>query len=77
MEKITSTTGQSGDLFGNRPFLRSDLVVRRKLPPELIAARRTMSPAPAKTGTSREKAHCASDLPESAVHAEARKVIFH
>lgn len=39
MEKIASTTGQSGDLFGKKPFLRSDPVVRHKLPPELIAAR--------------------------------------
>lgn len=39
MEKIASTTGQSGDLFGKKPFTRSAPEVRRKLPPELIAAR--------------------------------------
>lgn len=39
MENFISTTGQSGDLFGKRPLTRSTPLVKRRLPPELTAAR--------------------------------------
>ncbi len=39
MATVTSTTGQSGDLFGKKPLTRSAPLVKRRLPPELTAAR--------------------------------------
>ena len=39
MENVTSTTGQSGDLFGKMPFTRNAPLAKRRLPPELTAAR--------------------------------------
>lgn len=39
MATVASTTGQSGDLFGKKPFTRSAPLVKRRLPPELTAAR--------------------------------------
>lgn len=39
MENVIATTGESGDLFGTMPFHRGGPTFRRKLPPELTAAR--------------------------------------
>ena len=40
MENVTSsTTGKSGDLFGKTPIPRSSPMIKRRLPPELTAAR--------------------------------------
>jgi hypothetical protein len=39
MENVIDHAGESGDLFTKRPMPRSGPVVRRKLPPEWLAAR--------------------------------------
>jgi hypothetical protein len=39
MEDVLNTTGESGDLFTKRSMPRSGSMVRRKLPPEWVAAR--------------------------------------
>lgn len=39
MVNVTSTLGESGDLFGKRPSARSAQMARRRLPPELTTAR--------------------------------------
>jgi hypothetical protein len=39
MVNVTSTLGESGDLFGKRSFARSAPMARRRLPAELMAAR--------------------------------------
>ena len=39
MENFTSTTGESGDLFGKIPIPRGRPAAKGRLPPELIAAR--------------------------------------
>ncbi len=39
MANFTSSHEESGDLFGGKPVLRRDLASKRRLPPELTAAR--------------------------------------
>jgi hypothetical protein len=39
MENVMTPTGESGDLFGKIPFPRGGPMIKRKLPPELTAAR--------------------------------------
>ena len=39
MKNSISATGKSGDLFGKLPISRSNPMVKRRLPPELTAAR--------------------------------------
>lgn len=39
MENVISTTGKSGDLFGKTSIARSRPMVKRRLQPELTAAR--------------------------------------
>jgi len=39
MENFTSTTEESGDLFGRMPIRQGAPVIKGSLPPEMIAAR--------------------------------------
>jgi hypothetical protein len=39
MERLTTTVGESGDLFGKMPIARRIAVVDGRSPPELTAAR--------------------------------------